>query len=97
MNEENGPKGQAETSGRKASRIKLTVEIHPLNLEPARALARERCLQELEETLGELAHDLAECHRRPGSWEASRVTDWLESHYPPVETLRQWKNEGGRG
>jgi len=75
--------------------MKITVEIHPLNLEPARALARERCVQELEETLAELVNDLAECYRRPGSWEASRVTDWLDSHYPPVETLEEWRREDG--
>ena len=95
MKEENGPQGQAETTGRKPSPVKLVVEIHPLNLEPARALARERCLQKLEETLGELAAGMAEAWNRPGSWEAGRVTDWLESHYPPVETLREWRREDG--
>lgn len=93
MNEEKGPKGQVETDRREA--VKLTVEIHPGNLESARALARDRCLQELEETLAELAHDLAEAWERPGSWEAERVYSWLNSHYPPEETLEEWRRQDG--
>ena len=93
MRTEKSPQGQAETD--RTAAVKLMVEIHPESLESARALARERCLQELEETLGELVHDLAETWDRPGSWEASRVTDWLESHYPPVETLEEWRRQDG--
>jgi hypothetical protein len=75
--------------------MKIEIELHEETHREAERLSRSRCLQGLAATLGNLAADLAECHRRPGSWEASRVTDWLESHYPPVETLKEWRREDG--
>lgn len=75
--------------------MKIEIELHEETLRDAERLSRSRCLQGLAATLRDLAADLAECGNRPGSWEASRVTDWLESHYPDVETLKEWRRENG--
>ena len=68
--------------------MKLVLNIHPQVVEEAQRLTRRRCLQELAETLCELAFDLAQCETRPGSWEAEKVRDWIDSHYLPLEELK---------
>jgi len=71
----------------------VTVSVKAEIFRDADRLARERCLQSLEETLAEFAHDMAETWNRPGSWEACRVMEWMNSHYPPVEVLKEWREE----
>ena len=73
MNDQNHLKGQAKTglpcgpeSKKNNEPMKLVLEIHPQTLEDADRLTRRRCLQELAETLAELAFDMAQCETRPG-------------------------------
>ena len=68
--------------------MKLVLNLHPQIVEEAQRLTRRRCLQGLAETLSELAFDIAQCETRPGSWEAEKVRDWIDSHYLPLEALQ---------
>ena len=74
----------------------ITVSVPAEIFRDADKLARERCLQGLEETLAEFARDMSETWNRPGSWEACRVLEWMNSHYPPVETLEQWREHDAK-
>jgi hypothetical protein len=68
--------------------VKLVLGISPQTYEAAERLTRRRCLQSLPETVVELVSDMAECETRPGSWEAEKVRDWMESRYLPLKVLR---------
>ena len=70
-----------------------TVKLHvsAVDLRSAQRLARMRTLGSLEEMLAALVADVATAYERPGSWEAGRVWDWLDSHYELPQFLRLTK------
>ena len=68
--------------------VKLVLGIPAQTYEAAERLTRRRCLQSLPETVVELVSDMADCETRPGSWEAEKVSGWMESRYLPLEVLR---------
>lgn len=68
--------------------VKLVLGIPAQTYEAAERLTRRRCLQSLPETVAELVSDMAECETRPESWEAEKVSGWMESRYLPLEALR---------
>jgi len=67
----------------------FTINIDAETFRDASKLSQERCLESLEEVLAAYAHCMAECYRRPGSWEAACVEEWIGSHYGPVESYRE--------
>lgn len=60
----------------------------------AEKLSQMRTLQGLEATLSDLVADMAVAHECPGSWEAGRIWDWLDSHYELPQFLRIVREEG---
>lgn len=77
--------------GGKGRAVKLQVSAE--DWRAAEELARMRTLGTLEEMLGALVADMATAHERPGSWEAGRIWDWLDSHYEPPQFLRVAKED----
>lgn len=75
----------------------VVLRVSAADWKAAQALARMRTLGTLEEMLSALVADVATAYERPGSWEAGRVWDWLDSHYEPVHFLRLAKEEARRG
>jgi len=71
-----------------AQPVKLTLPLPVATYAAAEQLTRRRCLQGLPETLIDFASDLADSESRPGSCEAEKVGDWMESRYAPLEMLR---------
>lgn len=71
----------------------VTLRVSAADWQAAEKLARQRTLQGLEAMLGELVADLATAYERPGSWEAGRVWDWLDSHYDLPQFLRLERGE----
>lgn len=72
----------------------VTLRVSAADWRAAQRLARMRTLGSLEAMLGELVADLATAHEWPGSWEAGRVWDWLDSHYDLPQFLRLEREEG---
>jgi hypothetical protein len=72
---------------------KVILQVCAEDWQAAEALARMRTLGSLEEMLSALVADMATAHERPGSWEAGRVWDWLDSHYEPPQFLRITKED----
>jgi hypothetical protein len=68
--------------------VKLVLGIPAQTYEAAERLTRRRCLQSLPETVVELVSDMADSETRPESWEAEKVSGWMESRYLPLEVLR---------
>lgn len=69
---EKRPKGRAVT---------LRLKVAAADAQAAEKLARLRTLQGLEAMLGDLVADIATAYERPGSWEAGRIWEWLDSRY----------------
>jgi hypothetical protein len=86
-----GDAGEPAPTGpkpRKPRMVTLRVKVTAADRKTAERLAKMRTLQGIEAMLGELVADIATAYERPGSWEAGRVWDWLDSHYPPTHFLR---------
>jgi hypothetical protein len=84
------------TSRKKKGARTVTLQVSAADWRAAQRLARMRTLGSLEEMLSALVADVATAHERPGSWEAGRVWDWLDSHYEAPQFLRFTK-EARRG
>ena len=69
----------------------ITINVSAKTFRDAGKLSQERCLENLEEVLAAYAYCMAECYRRPGSWEAGCVEDWIGNHYGPIGLIREMK------
>jgi hypothetical protein len=84
------------TPGGKKRPRTVKLQVSAADWRAAQRLARMRTLGSLEEMLSALVADMATAHERPGSWEAGRIWDWLDSHYEAPQFLRLAK-EARRG
>jgi hypothetical protein len=81
------------TRGGKKRLRTVTLQVSAKDWRAAQRLARMRTLGSLEEMLSALVADVATAYERPGSWEAGRVWDWLDSRYELPQFLRITKED----